>query len=61
MESLDRAITLMEQMTAMMEANLEEIESVTVQEKVPNEEAAVKTFGALKKQHGDQHLGVGCC
>jgi hypothetical protein len=26
----------------------------------PKEEAAVETCGALKKQHGDRHLAVGC-
>jgi hypothetical protein len=36
-------------------------ESVAVHEEAPKEDAAVKTFGALKKQHGDQHLAVRCC
>jgi hypothetical protein len=38
-----------------------EIECVAVHEEVPEEDAAVKTFGALKKQHGDWHLAVRCC
>jgi hypothetical protein len=32
-----------------------------VHEEVPKEAAAVKSSGALKKQHGDRHLTVGCC
>jgi hypothetical protein len=46
-------------MIALMEANPEGIECVTVHEEVPKEEASVKTLGALKKRHGDQHLAVG--
>jgi hypothetical protein len=42
-----------------MEANPDEMKSVTVREKVPKEEAAVKSFGVLKKQRGDRHLTVG--
>jgi hypothetical protein len=42
-----------------MEANPDEMKSVTVHEEVPKEEAAVKSFGALKKWHGDWHLAVG--
>jgi hypothetical protein len=29
-------------------------------EEVPMEEAAGKPVGALKKQHGDQNLAIGC-
>jgi hypothetical protein len=29
-------------------------------DEVPKEEATVKTVGALKQQHGDQHLAIGC-
>jgi hypothetical protein len=36
-----------------------EIGSVSVHEEVPKEEATVKTFRALKKRYGDQHLAVG--
>jgi hypothetical protein len=36
-----------------------EVESNAVHDKVPKEVATMKTFGALKKQHGDQHLAVG--
>jgi hypothetical protein len=43
----------------MMEANPEEIESVMVHEEAPKEEAAVQTFGALKKRNGDRHLVLG--
>jgi hypothetical protein len=32
-----------------LEANPEEMESETVHEEVPEEDAAVKSFGALKK------------
>jgi hypothetical protein len=53
-ESLDHAIALVEQIIAIMETNPEGIiESVTVHEEVPEEEASVKTFGALKKRHGN--------
>jgi hypothetical protein len=27
----------------------------------PKEEAAVETFEALKKRHGDWNLAIGCC
>jgi hypothetical protein len=37
------------------------VESIAVHEEVPKEEAAVETFGALKKRHGDWHLAIGCC
>jgi hypothetical protein len=36
------------------------LESVTVHEEVPEEEAAVQPVRALKQQHGDQHLAIGC-
>jgi hypothetical protein len=42
-----------------MEANPDEMKSVTVHEEVPMEKAAVKSFGALKKQRGDHYLAVG--
>jgi hypothetical protein len=35
-----------------------ETESVAVHEEVPQEEASVKTVGALKKQHKDHHQAV---
>jgi hypothetical protein len=41
-----------------LEANREEIESKGEYEEVPKEQAAVETFGALKKRHGDWHLAV---
>jgi hypothetical protein len=41
------------------EAIPEEIESESEHQEVPKEEAAVKSFGALKKQHGDRNLSVG--
>jgi hypothetical protein len=41
-----------------MEGNPDEMMSVTVHEEVSKEEAAVKSFGALKKRHGDWHLAV---
>jgi hypothetical protein len=44
-----------------MEANPEEMKSLAVHEEVPNEEAAVETFGALKEQCEDWHLDMGCC
>jgi hypothetical protein len=37
-----------------------EIESVAVYEEVPEEEAAVETFVALKEQYGNRRLAVGC-
>jgi hypothetical protein len=43
-----------------MEANPEEMKSLTVHEEVPKEEAAVETFGALKEWYGDWHPAVGC-
>jgi hypothetical protein len=42
-----------------MEANPEDIKSVAEQQKVPKEEAAVETIGALKDQYGNRHLAVG--
>jgi hypothetical protein len=36
-----------------------EIEAVEVREEVPKEEAAMKTFRALKERYGDQYLAVG--
>jgi hypothetical protein len=35
-----------------------EVEAIAVHEKVPKEEAAVKTSRALKKWHGDQQLAI---
>jgi hypothetical protein len=35
-----------------------DVEAIAVYEKVPKEEAAVKTSRALKKWHGDQHLAI---
>jgi hypothetical protein len=37
------------------------IESEAEHEEVPKEEAAVETFIALQKQHGDQHLTIRRC
>lgn len=34
--------------------------TIVVHEDVPKEEATVKTFGALKQQHGDWNLNVRC-
>jgi hypothetical protein len=52
MESLDYMIAPVEQMVAMMEANPVEKETIAEQQKVPKEEATVKTFGAVvSKQH----------
>jgi hypothetical protein len=42
-----------------VEANPKEMKPVAVHEEIRKEEAAVETFGALKKWHGDQHLAVG--
>jgi hypothetical protein len=39
-----------------LEANPEETEPEAAHEEVPKEDAAMKTFGALKKRHGDRHL-----
>jgi hypothetical protein len=40
------------------EAYPEEIKSIAGDEEVPKEEAAVKTFWALKTRHGGRHLAV---
>jgi hypothetical protein len=42
------------------EANPEEIKSVAEHQEVTVEEAAVKSLGALKKQHMGWHLVAGC-
>jgi hypothetical protein len=42
-----------------MEANPEEMKSVAEHEKVPKEEAAVKSFGALKKRRRGGYLAAG--
>jgi hypothetical protein len=39
-------------------ANPEEKETVVERQKVPTEEATVKTIRALKMQHGDWHLAT---
>jgi hypothetical protein len=44
---------------ADVEVNTEEIESESERQEIPNEEAAVKTFGSLKELYGDQHQGDG--
>jgi hypothetical protein len=44
-----------------MEANPGEQKSITVHEEVPKEKAAVETFRALMKRHGDQNVAIGCC
>jgi hypothetical protein len=41
------------------EPTSEEVKSEAVHVEVPKKEAAVKSFGALKKRHGDRHLAVG--
>jgi hypothetical protein len=45
----------------IMEVNPEEMKSAVVHKEVLKEEAAVKSSGALKKLHGDQHLAIGRC
>jgi hypothetical protein len=42
-----------------LEANPEEKECEVEQEKVPKEEATVKSSGATKKRHRGQHLAAG--
>jgi hypothetical protein len=42
-----------------IEANPDEMNSLTVHEEVFKEEARVKSCGALKKWLGDRHLTVG--
>jgi hypothetical protein len=44
-----------------LEANPEEIESKLEHEELPNEEAKVETFGALKEWYRDRHLAKGHC
>jgi hypothetical protein len=43
-----------------MEANPEEVKFEAESKKVPKEEAAMKSFGELKKRHRGQHLTAGC-
>jgi hypothetical protein len=50
----------MEAYPEKMEANQEEMESTMKYEEVPKEEAAVESSGAMKKQHGDLDLAIGC-
>jgi hypothetical protein len=44
-----------------LEANPENSEAIVKLREDPKEEPAVKTFGALKKRYGDQHLPAGHC
>jgi hypothetical protein len=44
-----------------LEASSEEIESKAEHEEVRKEEAARKPVRALKKQHRDKNLAIGCC
>jgi hypothetical protein len=39
-------------------ANREKLDAVVVHEEAPLEQAAMETFKALKKRHGDRHLVV---
>jgi hypothetical protein len=55
---LDVSQEVTEAYPEIMEVNLGELQSVTEHEVVPKEEAAVKPFRALKKQHGDWHLAI---
>jgi hypothetical protein len=43
----------------MMKANPQEMGSTAMLPQVPLEEAAVKSFGALKKRRRGRHLGAG--
>jgi hypothetical protein len=52
-------ISLIQVEATDLEANPEEKDTVAEQQEVPKEETAMKTFGALKKRHGDRHLAVG--
>jgi hypothetical protein len=44
-----------------MELNPEKMQSVAEHREVPKEEGAVKSPGALKKQHRGRHLAAGGC
>jgi hypothetical protein len=50
---------LVDMKTTDLEANPEERKTVVEQQEALKVEAAVKTFGALKKRHGDRHLAIG--
>jgi hypothetical protein len=41
------------------EPNLEDMKSEVKHQKVPTEEAVVKSLGTMKKQHRAQHLAAG--
>jgi hypothetical protein len=60
MARMDSQLQKMEACLGKMEAT-EELESEAEHEEVPKEEAAVETFGALKKWYGDWHLAVRRC
>jgi hypothetical protein len=50
---------VMEAYPEKMETNPEEMQSEAVHEEVLKEEAAVKSFGAMKKWHRHRHLAAG--
>jgi hypothetical protein len=56
---IDFSQEAMEASPEITEINPVEMKSETVHEEVPKKEAAVKSFEALKKRHGDRHLAVG--
>jgi hypothetical protein len=59
-ELLTKMDSQLEKMEATnMEADSGEMKSVAVHEEVPEEEAIMVTFGALKKWHEDRYLAVG--
>jgi seryl-tRNA synthetase len=60
-EHLKDLLTKMDSQIEKMEADLGEMKSVAVHEEVPEEEATMETFGALKKWHEDRCLALGRC
>jgi hypothetical protein len=52
--------TMLDGCLEKVEASQGEMQSEEVHEEVPKEEAAVKSFGALMKQHRGQHLAAEC-
>jgi hypothetical protein len=49
----------MEAMCGKIGGQPEKSDAIAEHQEAPKEEAAVKSFGALKKRHGDKHLATG--
>jgi hypothetical protein len=59
--NVERVMELLLAMQKKMDTNQAKMKSVAEHGEVPKEEAAVKTFRALKKRHGDQNVALGRC